>query len=170
MKNIIIGLVSLLFCLTLQSQSYEIVLATDFDGNVTAGSKEALIKEIRMGQPVRIGWQLDFDEDKEANFDHWAEAEFITILGSEVFTQIRNINAQIPNTEIPQIEIIPNNLMWTAILGTNGKLVNRFVMKDLEIGYDDEGNALMTDEEIEQEMGRRTPQTWAVATFWAVPR
>ena len=149
--------------------NYEIVLETDFDGLVVKGSKEKLIELIREGNPVRIGWQLDFNEDKEPDFDHWMGAEFITILGKDVFTQIRNINAQIPNVDTPQIKIIPNNLMWTAILGTNSKLVNRFVYEDLKIERDSLGQAIITDK-IQEELDRREPSTWKVATFWAVPK
>lgn len=160
----------LFFSLHLSGQgAYKIVLKTDFDGNVVEGSKEELIRLIREGNPVRIGWQLDFDEDKQADFDHWMDAEFITILKNDVFTQIRNINAQIPNDQIPQIKIIPNNLMWTAILGTNSKLLNRFVYDDIEYTLDSLGQAIM-DEKTLQEIEIRKISTWNVATFWAVPK
>ncbi len=60
---------SCLWCMG-SAQTFDIVLATDFDGNVTEGSKSELIKYIREGKPVRVGWQLDFNEDKEPDFDH----------------------------------------------------------------------------------------------------
>jgi len=126
MKILLISIFSFL-SFTISSQSYEIVLSTDFDAEVTSGSKEDLIRAIRSGQPVRVGYQLDFNGDKEPEFDHWIEATFITILGNEVFTQIDPIFAQGPNTNIPQIEIFSDNTRWTAVIGTNGKLLNRFV-------------------------------------------
>ena len=144
-----------------------IVLETDFDGKVVRGSKTKLIEEIRKGKAVRIGWQLDFNEDKIADFDHWAEAEFITILGEDVFTQIRNINVQIPKRNQHQVDIIPNNMQWTAILGTNSILKNRKVLEDLEYELDDEGQPIMT-ERLEKELKMREVQTWKVATFWAI--
>lgn len=107
----------LYLCVGAISAQSKIVLETDFDGNVVAGSKAELIKEIRLGKPVWVGYQLDFDEDKVADFDHWAEAEFITILKDEVFTQIRNINVQRPNMDPPHIDIYPGNTMWTAYSG-----------------------------------------------------
>ncbi len=146
---------------------HNIVLTTDFDGNVTKGSKEQLINEIRKGKSVRVGYQLDFDNDKVADFDHWLDAEFITILNGEVFTQIRNINLQIPNMEDPQIDIIPVNTMWTAILGTNSILKNRFVYDDLVPDYDEDGNPII-DEKMEKEIAKRDVQTWKVATIWVV--
>lgn len=152
---------------TTSAQS-RIVLETDFDGNVVAGSKTELIKEIRLGKPVRVGYQLDFNEDKVSDFDHWTEAEFITILNNDVFTQIRNINIQGPNIDVPQIEIFPINTMWTAILGTNSILKNRFVYEgELVYETDEEGNPIMTPE-IEKELERREVDTWKVATFWVI--
>ena len=92
---------------------------------------------------------------------------FITILNGEVFTQIRNINLQIPNMEDPQIDIIPVNTMWTAILGTNSILKNRFVYDDLVPDYDEDGNPII-DEKMEKEIAKRDVQTWKVATIWVV--
>jgi len=159
-----------LVCFPLHAQGkYEIVLETDFDGNVVKGSKENLIEEIRNGNVVRVGYQLDFNDDKKPDFDHWLEAEFITILKNDVFTQIRNINAQIPKMDIPQIDIIPSNLMWTAILGTNGKLINRYVYPEPEYEKDSEGN-ILESEKNNKELAMRKPNTWNVATFWAVQK
>ncbi len=145
----------------------KILLHTDFEGNVVSGSKEKLIEEIRKGYSVRVGWQLDFNKDGVGDFDHWAPAEFITILGNDVFTQIRNINVQLPYQDKPQVDIIPVNIMWTAILGTNSVLRNRSVYEDLELEYDEEGKAIM-DEETEQQMKMREVSSWKVATFWAI--
>lgn len=162
-------LISFSYVLTAQTH-FQIVCETDFDGQVVSGSKATLIEEIRKGKPVRIGWQLDFNEDKVADFDHWMDAEFITILGEDVFTQIRNINVQALDLETPQIDIIPVSTMWTGVLGTNSILKNRFVYsKDLEFETDEEGNPIMTDE-VEKDLARREVQSWKVATFWAVPK
>ncbi len=148
-------------------ENFNIVLATDFDGEVVQGSKLALIHEIRKGKPVRIGWQLDFNKDKKADFDHWADAEFITILDNEVFTQLRNINFQSPKLDVPQIDIIPANTMWTGIVGTNGLLKNRFVYPELKYETDEDGNPIMTNA-LEKELAKREVRTWKVATFWVV--
>lgn len=144
-----------------------ILLHTDFDGTVINGSKEKLIEEIRKGKSVRVGWQLDFNDDQEADFDHWMDAEFITILNGEVFTQIRNINIQAPNLDVPQLDIMPVNTMWTAILGTNSLLKNRYVYPELEFERDEDGNPIVT-EEVEKGLKRREVHTWKVATFWAI--
>lgn len=168
MRIILLILLGILNFLALSGQTnFEIVLETDFEGNVVNGSKSELIKKIREGKPVRIGWQLDFNKDKEPDFDHWMDAEFITILGDDVFTQIRNINLQVPKTDIPQVDIIPVNTMWTAILGTNSLLVNRYVYGELKYEVDTLGNPIVT-EKVEKELAKREARTWKVATFWAV--
>jgi len=178
MKAILISIFTCL-CFLGTAQSYEIVLATDFDGEVSSGSKEALIKAIRSGQPVRVGYQLDFNQDKEPDFDHWIEATFITILGTEVFTQIDPIFAQGPNISIPQIEIFPGNTRWTAVIGTNGKLLNRYVLEALEpveFVYDEtqdlteEEQKSRFDELMESTEAMKEVKTWKVATFWSVPQ
>ena len=161
------------------SQSYSIVLETDFGGAVSSGSKEKLISYIREGKPVRVGWQLDFDGDNTADLEHWVDATFITILKKEVFTQIDPIFAQGPNESIPQVEIYPDNTRWTAVLGTNGVLLNRFVQRDSdvpELVFDESLN--LSEEEktklIEQEENRkkamREVNSWKVATFWSVQK
>lgn len=166
-KCVFIFLLSLFVTPTFSQHS--IALHTGFSGEVIEGSKQLLIDEIRKGKSVRIGYQLDFNSDGVADFDHWATAEFITILDGEVFTQIRNINIQIPNMKVPQIDIMPNNIMWTAILGTNGLLKNRFVFSDLETEYDENGKQII-DEKMEKELKKREVSTWKVSTFWAIEK
>jgi len=163
MKAILIVILSLLISLQANAQ-WEIIVSTDFDGAVVQGSVDSLIKEIRNGNPVRVGWQLDFNEDKIADFDHWVEADWITVLGGHVFTQIRSIYIQGPNEEIPQVEIYPSPAEWTAVVGTNGKLLNRFVM-EAPVKLED-----MDEEALEKWMKRIEVKTWKVATFWSVPK
>ena len=165
------------FSLLCTAQTYDIVLATDFDGNVTEGSKENLIKYIREGKPVRVGYQLDFDDDKVADFDHWVEATFITILKNEVFTQIDPIYMQGPDLDIPQILIYPSPTQWTAVLGTNGKLLNRFILNedlvaklkaDTSLEESEKESQIALLEESQEAM--KKVETWQVATFWSVQK
>ena len=166
-------------CYAIQAQPYDIVLATDFDGNVTKGSKPALIEYMREGKPVRVGWQLDFNGDKKPDFDHWVEATYITILEEEVFTQIDPIYAQGPNRKVPQVEIYPDNTRWTAIIGTNGKLLNRFIPEDIDISkiMFVEFDTLTAEEQKEKIKEIDTNlkavkevKTWEVATFWSIQK
>lgn len=162
-----------------KAQSYEIVLSTNFQGEVINGSKQELVKYIREGKPVRVGWQLDFNEDKKPDFDHWSNATFITILGEDVFTQIDPIFAQGPDLEIPQVFIYANPTQWTAILGSNGKLLNRFVLDNSSkpnLIFDDSQGITKEEYEIQKKEAEEnwqamtTVQTWNVATFWSVQK
>ena len=167
-KSLLLALAFILSTTIFSQGSYEILVATDFDGKVTTGSIENLIAEIRKGKPVRVGWQLDFDGDKNSDFDHWVNADFITILGGHVFTQIETIFIQGPNPKIPQVEIYPSTSQWTALIGTNGKLLNRFIMDDPPPIYDEKGNEIDNTKMKERFAERRKVDTWKVATFWSV--
>ncbi len=147
---------------------YELVLTTDFEGEVVTGSIDSLIHHIRRGRPARVGWQLDFDKDQQPDFDHWVDAEFITILGGHVFTQIETIFMQGPRVDIPQVEIYPIPDQWTAVIGTNGKLLNRFIReKEQKIQLkDSDGPEAEAIRKRVMEMVK--VQTWKVATFWSI--
>ncbi len=171
MKFILTFIIASLFLLC-EAQTYDIVLATDFEGNVTQGTKEDLIKYSREGKPVRVGYQLDFDGDKMADFDHWVEATFITILKNEVFTHINPIYMQGPDMDIPQILIFPSPTQWTAVLGTNGKLLNRFILNEDLVAKlkadtsmeESEKKAQIASLEESQEAMKKI-ETWQVALF-----
>lgn len=163
-------LISLLCSWTIFSfgqTGYKILVATDFDGQVVQGSIDTLIQEIRKGKPVRVGWQLDFDKDKQADFDHWVPATYITILNGHVFTQIDPIFIQGPNPKIPQVEIYASSDQWSAILGTNGKLLNRFIMANPPKISAEQKEQM--DASMKAQIENMTKvQTWQVATFWSV--
>ena len=166
-------------CSLAWAQPYTIVLETNFDGQVVYGNKNELIQYIREGKPVRVGWQLDFNEDKVSDFDHWVEATFITILGNEVFTQIDPIYAQSPDLKKPQVEIFPDNTKWTALIGTNGILLNRFVLNETQkpnLVYDDSSDISIEEFELQKKKAEdnwkamNEVHTWKVATFWSIQK
>lgn len=113
-------------------QSPEILLKTNAKGEVTAGSIQDLIDNIRAGEQIRVGWNLDFDNDGKADVEHWVDAKFLTVMSGHVFNQIDPIYYQAPNMEKPQIEIWNSKLMWTAIIGSNGVLMSRFIDPDAD--------------------------------------
>ena len=43
------------------------------------------------GESIRIGWQLDFNEDKIPDLEHWIDGKFLTIMNGLVFNQIEPI-------------------------------------------------------------------------------
>ena len=143
-----------------QQGPVEIVLKTGFSGKVEWGSVDTLITRIQEGRKLRIGWELDFDEDGQGDLEHWIDAGFISILNGHVFNQIAPIYRQVPNGEIPQIEIVNSKMQWTGIIGTNGKLISRYVIPDLHLVEDEELRAKL---EMSAEIRERL-----VATTWAV--
>ena len=113
-------------------QETETLLQTDFDGKVTNGSIENLIRTIKQGNSIRIGWKLDFNDDGIGDLEHWVDANFLSILNRHVFNQIKPIYAQSPNMKTPQIEINNSPMQWTAVIGTNGKLISRYIYSELD--------------------------------------
>jgi len=113
--------VMLLCCLTvtqLSAQSadgaardglYQVILEVNRKGEVTKGNIAQLIAYVQQGNPVRVGWQLNFqnpDSTKQEiiSLYHWTDAGFITVLQGEVFAQISSIYEQGPSTgDIPAI-------------------------------------------------------------------
>jgi len=140
-------------------QETEILLKTDFDGKVTEGTIKTLIENIEKGESIRIGWQLDFNQDKIPDLEHWVDAEFLTIMSGHVFNQISPIYAQVPMAEIPQVEINNSPLQWTAIIGTNGKLKSRYIYPDIEKVEDGEERKYL--EGITQINERMVQTIWA---------
>ena len=144
------------------AQSSQIVLKTNFKGEVSYGSIDSLISKIKEGKAVRVGWQLDFDDDGVSDLEHWIDADFISILNGHVFNQISPIYRQIPNEEIPQIQIVSSTMQWTGIIGTNGKLINRYIMPDLDL-------QMIEDEKVQARMQKIVElKEWMVATIWAI--
>ena len=162
MKHLLILFLISISTLAYNQGTYEIVVATNFDGQVVSGSIDDLIQEIRKGKAVRVGWQLDFNQDKKSDFDHWVPAEFITILNGHVFTQIPPIFAQGPNLDIPQVQIFSSPTQWTAVLGTNGKLLNRFIT-ETPTNFDE-----LEEAKQKQILKMKAVDSWKVATFWSV--
>ncbi|MEL7119645.1 MAG: hypothetical protein AAFO07_09395 [Bacteroidota bacterium] len=115
----------------LQAQQ-QLLLKTDFNGKITKGSIEAVIEAVQEGAKIRVGWQHDIDYDNVPDLEHWVNAEFLSVLKGHVFNQVTPIYRQVPNFDLPQINIVASDMMWTAVVGTNGKLVNRYILPNIE--------------------------------------
>lgn len=160
MIKTILTLVLLINAQLLLSQASQVMLKTNAEGEVVYGSVEKLIEEINKGRSLRVSWDLDFDKDKKADLTHWIDANFITIIGGHVFNQVDPIYAQLPNTEIPQVNMMRSDWTWTAIIGTNGILKSRFIIPNID-KIDDEKRreSLLKKSEIREKL---------VATIWSV--
>lgn len=134
MKNLFYA-VSVLALLSIPQSIWgqkSVLVKTNLEGEVVKGSIEDLIEAIQEGASIRVGWQLDLNEDGKPDLEHWVDAEFISILGGHVFTQIPPIFRQVPDWEGPQIKIIQSEMQWTALIGTNGKLLSRFIIPNID--------------------------------------
>jgi hypothetical protein len=104
----------------------EVVLSTGAGGAVASGSKALLVEAVRKGRPVRVGWELDFDKNGEADLIHWAEATFLTIFEGEVMAQIAPIHRQHPKRGTGHATLSADFELWHALIGTKGLLEHRF--------------------------------------------
>lgn len=150
----------LLFTSLSLGQNETLLLETNFKGEVVSGSVENLIAQVETGKDIKISWSLDFNADQQPEVTHWVDGSFITVIGGHVFNQVEAIYAQSPNLEIPQILLGNSPLKWVAVIGSNGKLISRFVHPDVN-GIEDE-NYRKTMEELSK------PTEEYVATRWVL--
>lgn len=141
-------------------QSDNIVLKTNVNGEISFGSIESLITHIQNGKSIRVGWQHDLNKDSIPDLEHWIDADFISILNGHVFNQIKPIYRQLPKMQIPQVQIIESTMKWTGIIGTNGNLISRYIIPEIE---------LIEDENIYNSMKKQTAiKVRTVSTIWAI--
>ncbi|MEO1714037.1 MAG: hypothetical protein AAFU60_11960 [Bacteroidota bacterium] len=136
----------------------QVVLKTDAQGQVVEGSIETLIEQIQQGKSVRVAWSHDLNKDGEPDLHHWIDAEFISILDGHVFNQITPIYRQIPKLDESQVKISNSNTQWTGIIGTNGKLISRYIIPELaQVEAEDMRAILQKQTEIKE---RIVPTVW----------
>lgn len=97
--------------------------ASGFDGKPLGGSKQRLIDAVQRGEAIRIGWDIDFDEDGESDLSHWADAEFLSVWEGEVFTQVTAIHRQRPIRGEGEVRLPGPFTEWRGLLGTNGLIM-----------------------------------------------
>ncbi|MEO1337353.1 MAG: hypothetical protein AAFV29_17045 [Myxococcota bacterium] len=95
------------------------------DGRIVKGSKEALIRAIRSGEPLRVGWALDWDNDKKTDIVHWVDAGFLSLFEGEAFAQIQSIHRQKPVPGQSRVVLSDQLQHWYGLIGTNGVLEGR---------------------------------------------
>jgi len=142
------------------SQNQKIVFETNLQGEVISGSLVNLIAKINEGHAIRVGWGMDFDNDGVPNVEHWTDAEFITIMGGHVFNQVQSIYYQMPLEAVPQIQIQASDMKWMAIIGTNSKMIHRFIVPGIRDTED--------EKMIEQIIKMNAVQESVVSTKWAI--
>lgn len=102
------------------------ILTIDWTGTVTAGSKAKLIEAAGNGRDLRVGWNLDFDDDGKSDLTHWSDAIFISVFEGEVFTQVQSIQRQHPVSGQAKVELSGEADIWHGLIGSDGILRSRF--------------------------------------------
>ena len=122
-----------------KNSKWQLIYKNDKDGKVISGTKESLLKAIRNGEEIRIGWESRRVSDTTKSVEHFADAKFLTISnGEEVFAQIDPIIGQHPDLDGDTLSInFRENFQWSILVGTNGfsDRLNIDVLKDSVTGH-----------------------------------
>lgn len=97
-----------------------------FEGEALYGSKAAVIELALRGEPLRVGWNLDFDNDGESDLAHWSDARFVSVFDGELATQVETIHRQSPSRQTGAINLPITFDQWHGIIDTRGVLQGRF--------------------------------------------
>ncbi len=95
------------------------VFVNNADGTTAYGDRQELVRAVRAGYSVRIGFG-------EKPIEHVADANFLTVVDGqvfkgEVFAQIPTIVGQLPTVENDSFKIRFRTWNhWTKMVGTNG--------------------------------------------------
>ena len=100
-----------------------LLFANDYGGEPLAGSKQQLIDAVERGERIRVGWEIDFDDDGITDLAHWADAAFLSVWEGDVFTQVAAIHRQSPRRGQADIDLTGEGYTeWRGSLGTNGMI------------------------------------------------
>ena len=96
------------------------------DGAVLRGSKEGLRRAVGNGLPVRIGWQLDANNDGVTDIAHWTDASFVSEFEGEIYAQIDDSQRQSPLRGQARVLMPTGRQRWSGLVGTTGLLESHF--------------------------------------------
>lgn len=121
MKKLSIIAVLLFVSTVAYSQQWTRVYQNDAEGNTISGSLNDLIRDVRDGLSIRIGWSSQNATDPKRKVEHRAEAKFLTIMSDKtVFAQIDPIIGQTPDFT-KQFIALKEGTSWVLIAASNGK-------------------------------------------------
>lgn len=112
---------------------WRLLYATDSAGRSTHGAKAALVRAVRTGQPIRVGWKVPWRtaDGTGGVLEHAASASFLTIHHDEVFAQLAPILGQAPSAREPRVQLRTTNpQLWYGLVGTTGELRGYFMGAD----------------------------------------
>lgn len=99
------------------------------NGDVSAGSKKALVTAFRKGASIRVGWELDWNNDKHVDISHWTNAQFLSEFEGEIFAQIPSIQQQRARKGKSDIIFPEKSQEWYGLLRSDGVLKGRYSEK-----------------------------------------
>ena len=100
---------------------WQLIYKNDANGNSVFGDKQDLIRAVRNGNPIKIGYGGKLRSDSTLTLEHVFEAHFFTILNDEeVYAQMQPIIGQDPLIEKDTTHIIFRETQWNILVGTNG--------------------------------------------------
>ncbi len=102
-----------------------LLFATDYAGAPSAGSREALLHAVNRGEPIRVGWTFDFDDDGEGDLSHWSDAAILSVWEGNVFAQVDAVHTQRPLAGAG-IELREAFVEWRGSLGSDGRIEGRY--------------------------------------------
>lgn len=108
-----------------RQRCYSPLFATGYDTEPSSGSKAALTEAVQRGEPIRIGWELDFDADGKSDIEHWSPATFLSVAEGEAYAQVSAVQRQIPRGG-GRIDFADSFIEWRGMLGTDGRLQGAF--------------------------------------------
>lgn len=104
----------------------QVLYETGFDKRAVRGTKQALIAAVERGDPIRIGWFLDVNNDGTGDVSHWADAQFLSVFEGEVFAQLSAIMEQTPVRGRAKMRLGIFARDWRGLFGSDGSLQGRF--------------------------------------------
>lgn len=99
---------------------------TGFDHSVMMGSKALLVNAYQKGKNLKVGWQMDFNNDGKAELSHWSPARFTTLFHGNIHAQIDGIVQQKPNLNDGSVTLSLDYNQWTGMISTTGELSGVF--------------------------------------------
>jgi len=103
-----------------------LLLSMNAAGQITAGSRKAVLAAAERGDALRVGWRIGWGKGPNDNVLHWANAAFVTVFEGEVFAQMPPIHAQAPVPGKAHVVLTKTTHTWIASIGTDGQMVSRF--------------------------------------------
>ncbi|WP_350290663.1 hypothetical protein [uncultured Croceitalea sp.] len=169
MKHTFTFLIFLCSLSALSQSNYRVIFEADSKGKTISGKRQDLINYVQNGNPIRVGWVLNFKHPKTRNIvemQHWTDAGFITTLDGHVFAQIKSIYQQGPSPyEPPSVFLVddkPNG--WVAIIGTTGVMRQKYTRDEKMVKMMlDSG---LSQEEVDKRL--KDMEILNVRTKWAV--